>query len=154
MYVTDPLAELVGADLRVPVADGGESQDANLDVAATAPCLVAVKDAVDALLPWYSSVHRGAGAPAQVCTRAYEQARETVREFAAPGPGHTVVFTRNTTDAFNLLSRCLPGGTTVKRSSGTSYKDAHRPREKALLAKIQRAERRPAVIRRVRQRST
>jgi selenocysteine lyase/cysteine desulfurase len=113
MYVTDPLAELVGADLRVPVAGGDESQYANLDVAATAPCLVAVKDAVDALLPWYSSVHRGAGAPAQVCTRAYERARETVREFAAPGPGHTVVFTRNTTDAFNLLSRCLPGGTTV-----------------------------------------
>jgi selenocysteine lyase/cysteine desulfurase len=113
MYMTDPLAGLVGADLRVPVAGGGDLPYVNLDVAATAPCLVPVKEAVDALLPWYSSVHRGAGAPAQVCTHAYERARETVREFAAPGPGHTVVFTRNTTDAFNLLSRCLPGGTTV-----------------------------------------
>jgi selenocysteine lyase/cysteine desulfurase len=113
MYVSDALADVVGADLRVPLAGGGESEFANLDIAATAPCLVTVKEAVDALLPWYSSVHRGAGAPARVCSAAYERARERALGFAAPGPGHTVVFTRNTTDAFNLLSRCLPGGTTV-----------------------------------------
>ena len=107
------LAEVVGADLRVPVAAGGELPFANLDVAATAPCLAAVRDAVDAILPWYASVHRGAGRPAEICTSAYEQARETVRRFAGPGPGSTVVFTRNTTDAFNLLARCLPAGTTV-----------------------------------------
>ena len=107
------LAEVVGAGLRVPVAGGGERAFANLDIAATAPCLVAVRDAVDAILPWYASVHRGAGLPAEICTSAYEQARETVRQFAGPPPGHAVVFTRNTTDAFNLLARCLPAGTTV-----------------------------------------
>src|SRR5579875_287015 len=108
-----PLAGLVGAGLRVPVDGGREVTYANLDIAATAPCLVAVRDAVDAILPWYSSVHRGAGRPAQVCTGAYERARATVTSFTGAGPGHTAVFTRNTTDAFNLLARCLPGGTTV-----------------------------------------
>ncbi|HEX4064006.1 MAG TPA: aminotransferase class V-fold PLP-dependent enzyme [Streptosporangiaceae bacterium] len=108
-----PLADLVGAGLRVPVTGGGELPFANLDIAATAPCLVAVRDAVDEILPWYASVHRGAGRPAQICTAAYERARTTVLGFAGPGPGHTVVFTRNTTDALSLLARCLPGGTTV-----------------------------------------
>ena len=82
------LAEVVGADLRVPVAAGGELPFANLDVAATAPCLAAVRDAVDAILPWYASVHRGAGLPAEICTSAYEQARETVRRFAGPPTRH------------------------------------------------------------------
>ncbi len=108
-----PLAELVGADLRVPLADGRAAPFANLDIAATAPCMAAVKDAVDGILPWYASVHRGSGRPAEICTLAYEQARETVARFAGAGPGAMVVFTRNTTDAFNLLARCLPDRTTV-----------------------------------------
>jgi selenocysteine lyase/cysteine desulfurase len=108
-----PLAGLVGAGLMVPVDGGGEAPFANLDIAATAPCLVAVRDAVDEILPWYGSVHRGTGRPAEICTAAYEQARATVARFAGAGPGHTAIFTRNTTDAMNLLARCLPGGTTV-----------------------------------------
>ena len=51
---------LVGADVEVPLVVGGVRRYVNLDYAASAPCLVAVKQAVDALLPWYSSVHRGA----------------------------------------------------------------------------------------------
>jgi selenocysteine lyase/cysteine desulfurase len=112
--VTDhPLAELVGADVRVPLAGGRQVPFANLDIAATAPCLAAVRDAVNDILPWYASVHRGGGRPAEICTRAYEQARETVRRFAGADSGAAVVFTRNTTDAFNLLARCLPHGTAV-----------------------------------------
>ena len=107
------LAAVVGAGLTVPVATGEDLPFANLDIAATAPCLVAVRDAVDSILPWYASVHRGAGLPAEICTSAYERARETVHAFADPGLGSAVVFTRNTTDAFNLLARCLPTGTTV-----------------------------------------
>ena len=33
----------------------------NLDYAASAPCARAAADAVAELLPWYASVHRGAG---------------------------------------------------------------------------------------------
>lgn len=85
----------------------------NLDYAATAPCLKAAADAVTELLPWYGSVHRGAGALSQRCTLEYERARQTVADFAGARPDDYVVFTRNTTDSLNILAHVLPAGTTV-----------------------------------------
>ncbi|PRY21623.1 aminotransferase class V-fold PLP-dependent enzyme [Pseudosporangium ferrugineum] len=99
------------AEVKLP--DGSSTDFANLDIAATAPCLDVVAAAVSDLLPWYGSVHRGAGALARRSTLAYEQARETVAEHLGCGPGDAVVFTRNTTDALNLLAHVLPAGTTV-----------------------------------------
>lgn len=97
----------------VKLRDGRSVDFANLDVAATAPCLRVVADAVAELLPFYGSVHRGAGALSQRCTREYEQARESVADFLGCRDGDTVVFTRNTTDALNLLARAVPADTTV-----------------------------------------
>ncbi|GAA4246927.1 aminotransferase class V-fold PLP-dependent enzyme [Dactylosporangium darangshiense] len=97
----------------VKLRDGRSVDFANLDIAATAPCLRVVADAVADLLPYYGSVHRGAGALSQRCTREYELARESVADALGHGPGETVIFTRNTTDAFNLLARALPADTTV-----------------------------------------
>ncbi|MQA77833.1 MAG: aminotransferase class V-fold PLP-dependent enzyme [Streptosporangiales bacterium] len=108
---TEPV--VVGGDLPVPLVTGGRVPYANLDHAASAPALQAVRDAVDAFLPWYASVHRGAGFASQVSTRVYEQSREVVRRFVGGRADDAVVFTRNTTDAVNLLSRCLPAGTHV-----------------------------------------
>ncbi|MGH4016218.1 MAG: aminotransferase class V-fold PLP-dependent enzyme [Pseudonocardiaceae bacterium] len=99
---------LVGAELEVPLVTGGWRRYVNLDYAASAPCLVSVQRAVDALLPWYSSVHRGAGYKSQLATEAYEGARAAVRSFVGARPSDTVVFTRNTTDAINLLAAALP----------------------------------------------
>ena len=107
------LAEVVGADLRVPLVGGGTARYVNLDYAASAPALIGVWAAVQAFLPWYSSVHRGAGFRSQVATAAYEGARDIVRDFLGGRPDDTVIFTRNTTDAINLLARCLPHRTTV-----------------------------------------
>jgi selenocysteine lyase/cysteine desulfurase len=104
---------VVGADLAVPLATGGHIQYANLDHAASAPCLCLVKDAVDQLLPWYASVHRGAGFASQVSTKVYEHARDVVRTFLNAADDHTVVFTRNSTDSLNLLARSLPEATSV-----------------------------------------
>jgi selenocysteine lyase/cysteine desulfurase len=104
---------VLGTDLEVPVKGGRLVSYANLDYAASAPCLEPVNAAVAAALPAYSSVHRGAGYASQLTTARYEQARHTVRAFAGARPGDAVVFTRNTTDAANLLARCLPEGTTV-----------------------------------------
>ncbi|MEW9549984.1 aminotransferase class V-fold PLP-dependent enzyme [Nonomuraea sp. NPDC050783] len=104
---------VVGADLEVPVKGGRLVRYANLDYAASAPCLEPVSAAVAAALPAYSSVHRGAGYASQLTTARYEQARHTVRAFVGARPGDAVIFTRNTTDATNLLARCLPAGTTV-----------------------------------------
>jgi selenocysteine lyase/cysteine desulfurase len=104
---------VLGGDLPVPLADGRTVTYANLDYAATAPCLAVVAEAVSELLPWYASVHRGAGAASRRCTREYEQARESIADFLDVRADDYVVFTRNTTDALNLLARALPAGTTV-----------------------------------------
>ena len=107
------LPAVVGADLEVPVKGGRLVPYANLDYAASAPCLEPVNAAVAAALPAYSSVHRGAGYASQLTTARYEQARHTVRAFVGARPGDALVFVRNTTDAMNLLARSLPQGTTV-----------------------------------------
>jgi selenocysteine lyase/cysteine desulfurase len=107
------LPPVTGSRLTVPLVDGRRVSYANLDHAASAPCLAAVRDAVDELLPWYASVHRGAGFASQVSTKVYERAREVVRRFVGARRTDSVVFTRNTTDALNLLARAVPRGTSV-----------------------------------------
>ena len=104
---------VVGARLSVPLVTGDRITYANLDHAASAPCLEQVRDAVDELLPWYASVHRGAGFASQVSTKVYEQARDTLRRFVGARNSDTVVFTRNTTDSLNLLAKSLPRRTSV-----------------------------------------
>ncbi|MEU3646938.1 aminotransferase class V-fold PLP-dependent enzyme [Lentzea sp. NPDC034063] len=110
---TTAVPAVVGADLRVPLVTGERVTYANLDHAASAPCLQEVRDAVDELLPWYASVHRGAGFASQVSTRVYEQARDRIRRFVGAHSSDTVVFTRNTTDSLNLLARSVPRNTAV-----------------------------------------
>jgi len=104
---------VVGADLTVPLVTGEEVRYVNLDYAASAPCLRSVLEAIESSLPWYSSVHRGAGFASSVMTELYASARSTVAEFVGARREDTVVFTRNTTDALNLLASVLPEETTV-----------------------------------------
>jgi|SRR5215470_154651 len=104
---------VVGAGLTVPLATGARIEYANLDHAASTPCLRSVQDVVDELLPWYASVHRGAGFASQVSTAVYERARAVLREFVGARTQDSVIFTRNTTDSLNLLARSLPESTSV-----------------------------------------
>jgi len=113
VFHSDEMALNVLTPGEVKLSDGRSVEFANLDVAATAPCLDVVAEAVAELLPWYGSVHRGAGALAERCSREFDEAREAVAEFLGCGERDTVVFTRNTTDALNLLAHALPAGTTV-----------------------------------------
>ena len=100
----------VGAGTRVPLVTGGTAEYANLDLAASAPALEPVAAHVADVLPLLSSVHRGAGHLSQVSTALLERARECVGEFVGFRPeGDVVVFTRNTTDALNLLATAVPG---------------------------------------------
>ncbi|GAB3447013.1 aminotransferase class V-fold PLP-dependent enzyme [Streptomonospora sediminis] len=108
-----PVPAVTGAGALVPLAGGGQGEYANLDHAASAPCLAAVSDAVAAALPTYASVHRGAGLHSRITTRAYERARTTVADFIGAREDDAVVFVRGTTDALNLLARALPEGCTV-----------------------------------------
>lgn len=106
-------ASVSGADLSVPLVDGSSCTYANFDYAASAPALVAVTERIAELLPFYSSVHRGAGYASRVCTAAYEKARVTVSDFVGAQSDSVVIFTRNTTDSLNLLAGCVPGDTVV-----------------------------------------
>ncbi|WP_328395631.1 aminotransferase class V-fold PLP-dependent enzyme [Nocardia sp. NBC_00416] len=106
-------ARVSGADLRVPLVQGGTGGYANFDYAASAPALEQVGARVAELLPYYASVHRGAGYASRISTQCYEAARESVRRFLRCADDQEVVFTRNTTDSLNLLAGCVPGETVV-----------------------------------------
>jgi selenocysteine lyase/cysteine desulfurase len=98
-------SRLVGGELRVPVAGGEPRRYLDLDSAATTSPSEAVLAAVQDFLPWYSSVHRGAGAKSQYSSARYEGARETLGRFVGADPAtHVVLFPRNTTEALNLVA--------------------------------------------------
>jgi len=102
----DPVAPLVGAHAPVPCLDGAERPYRDLDCAASTPALQTVADRVADFLPWYSSVHRGAGYKSRRATAAYEAARDCVHRFARRPSGRDdiVVLVRNTTEAINHLA--------------------------------------------------
>ena len=51
-----------------------------------------------------SNIHRGIHTLSQEATTAYEDARETLREFINSKQTHEVIFTKGTTDAINLVA--------------------------------------------------
>ncbi|WP_280480478.1 aminotransferase class V-fold PLP-dependent enzyme [Nocardia cyriacigeorgica] len=107
------LARVSGDDLHVPLVQGGTCTYANFDYAASAPALAQVTDRVQRLLPYYASVHRGAGYASRISTECYEAARGSVARFLDAADDQVVVFTRNITDSLNLLAACVPGDTVV-----------------------------------------
>jgi cysteine desulfurase/selenocysteine lyase len=52
----------------------------------------------------YANVHRGLHYLANEATEAYESARETVRAFLNAGRSEEIIFTRNATEAINLVA--------------------------------------------------
>jgi selenocysteine lyase/cysteine desulfurase len=69
---------------------------------------VPVLEAVQDFLPWYSSVHRGAGYKSRKATDEYEAAREAALRFAGRrGPDDVAIICRNTTEAINHLAHSL-----------------------------------------------
>jgi selenocysteine lyase/cysteine desulfurase len=101
-----PPLQLVGDGLTVPCLDGEEHPYLNLDAAASTGALPAVARQVEEFLPWYSSVHRGAGYKSRLATSAYEAARGAALGFAGrPAEGDDVaIICRNTTEAINHLA--------------------------------------------------
>ena len=107
---------MLGDDTEVECVGGRTRRYANLDYAASTPAMTDVWNAVEAFMPWYSSVHRGSGYKSQFATAEYEGARDVVARFVGARPGDGVVFVRNTTEAINVLSASLPAGTRVLSS--------------------------------------
>ena len=76
-----------------------------LDNAASAQKPQAVLDRLNrAYTEQYANVHRGLHYLANEATEAYEGARETVRAFLNAGRAEEIVFTRNATEAINLVA--------------------------------------------------
>jgi selenocysteine lyase/cysteine desulfurase len=114
----DSLAHLIGSELRVPCLDGVDRPGVELDQAASTQALPEAAHRVNEFLPWYSSVHRGAGFRSRRATAAYEEARRAVLGFAgrAPDGDDVAILCRNTTEAINHLAyrlRLQPTDTVV-----------------------------------------
>ena len=104
-----PYRSLVaGVDTRIPLDNGSYTTAINFDNAATTPPFLSVVKEVDSFIPWYSSVHRGKGYKSVLSTNLYEEGRQTVKDFVkADHDNDTVVYTKNTTEAINILACTL-----------------------------------------------
>lgn len=80
-----------------------------LDSAASAQRPVAVLEAMDAYYrSHHANVHRGVYSLAEDATDRYERARRAIGRFVnAPDPEREVVFTKNATEALNLVAQGL-----------------------------------------------
>jgi selenocysteine lyase/cysteine desulfurase len=98
-------ADIVGIDARTPVLGGGERPYVFLDNAASTPAFGRVLKAVEAFLPWYSAVHRGAGFKSAVATEMFDRCHDVVARFVGADPAtNLVVFGKNTTECINKLA--------------------------------------------------
>jgi len=122
--VTTYRSLFVGVETQTPLLDGRMRTYINLDNAASTPALKAVQEAVNAFLPYYSSVHRGTGFKSQISTHAYEMARQVLLQFVGADPqACTCIFGKNTTEAVNKLARRFPfsAGRDVVITSGLEH---------------------------------
>ncbi|MBU3191249.1 aminotransferase class V-fold PLP-dependent enzyme [Clostridium bowmanii] len=98
---------ILGVNKKVPLISGKSVTAINFDNAATTPPFKSVmKDIVD-FAPWYSSIHRGEGFKSQLTTKLYEDSRNTVSRFVHSDSNNTVIYVKNSTEAFNKLSNLL-----------------------------------------------
>jgi selenocysteine lyase/cysteine desulfurase len=100
-------ARVSGTGIPVPVIAGGQVPFINLDNAASTPPVLAGLDAVTRLAPLYSNVHRGTGYKSRLSSHRYDAARERVSRFVGADPSQVTLFTRNTTESINHVSRKL-----------------------------------------------
>jgi len=96
---------IVGVDRSLPLLDGRVAPYINFDNAASTPSLRRVLDRIHDFIPYYSSIHRGAGFKSRLSSEAYEEARHLAGEFVGIDPDeYTVIFGKNATEAINKLS--------------------------------------------------
>lgn len=99
---------IAGANAPVPLANGDMIPSINFDNAATTPPFFSVLKDIMEFAPYYSSVNRGGGYKSKCSTQIYEHTRQLIQEFVHSDPDHDVViYTKNTTEAINLLSYVL-----------------------------------------------
>jgi len=101
--------QIVGIDTEVTLLDGTKRPYINFDNGSTTPCLRPVLERVSEFLRWYGSIGRGAGFKSEVSSSAMDEARRIIASFVGADPNaHTVLFTKNTTEAINKIARRFP----------------------------------------------
>jgi cysteine desulfurase/selenocysteine lyase len=100
------LERKIGGDVTTPGPDEGDDTPLYyLDNAATSHT---PKQVVEAMTEYYyqynSNVHRGIHSLSQEASVAYEEAHDRAGEFIGTDKREEVVFTKNTTEAFNLIA--------------------------------------------------
>ena len=102
--------QAIRADFPILARDVYGKKLVYLDNAASAQKPKAVLDAMTkSYTEEYSNVHRGLHFLSNAATQAFEDARESVRRFLnAPSP-EQIIFTRNATEAINLVAQSFGG---------------------------------------------
>ncbi|MGH4137206.1 aminotransferase class V-fold PLP-dependent enzyme [Clostridium sp.] len=98
---------ILGVNQKVPLISGKSITAINFDNAATTPPFKSVMKDIANFAPWYSSIHRGEGFKSQLTTRLYEDSRNNVSKFVNSDSNNTVIYVKNSTEAFNKLSNLL-----------------------------------------------
>lgn len=99
---------VIGADATVPLSNGTYVIGVNFDNAATTPPFISVMEEINRFAAWYSSIHRGKGYKSMLSSEIYENGRSIIQSFVgADADRDTVIYTKNTTDAINLLAHTL-----------------------------------------------
>ena len=110
-------ARTVGLGQEVPLLDGRLVPYISLDNAASTPPLRDVVDAVQRFLPYYSSVHRGAGFKSRVSTAAYDDAHETLARFVGAETTTNTVDLREEHDGSHQQARLSLSARAAQRRS-------------------------------------
>ena len=99
---------IVGCEQKVPTLTGALKPYINFDNAASTPSFKSVLEAINQFMPYYSSIHRGAGFKSQLSTKVYDSTREIILQYCHAEPQyHTVVYGKNTTELINKVARRL-----------------------------------------------
>jgi cysteine desulfurase/selenocysteine lyase len=96
---------VVGVNKKVPLINDQYVTAINFDNAATTPPFYSVMQELEDFAPWYSSIHRGAGYKSILSSDVYEEGRDIIKSFVnADKKRDVLIYTKNTTEAINLLS--------------------------------------------------
>ena len=99
---------VVGVNNQVPLSNSQHVTGINFDNGATTPPFCSVMEEITNFVPWYSSIHRGLGYKSLLSSDVYEEGRETIKNFVKADKNRDIViYTKNTTEAINLLSYTL-----------------------------------------------
>lgn len=98
-----------GIDNTVDLTNGMAVIPINFDNGATTPPLKSVVKTIMDNIGNYGPISRGTGQKGDICTKKVEESRNIILDFfnLKNNNTHTVVFTKNTTEALNLLANTL-----------------------------------------------